>query len=177
MILLEPAFISIGSNIQPEKNLPQAVAALQQLGKLLCVSQVYQNPAIGSVGQDDFLNAAALINSPHPPQEIRYQLRMIEARLGRVRQQDKFAPRTIDLDLAILGDQIIETPEFILPDPEILNRAHLAVPLAELDPTYVHPVTNELLSEIAERLRSGANLQLREDVTSMLAAMVENTNS
>jgi 7,8-dihydro-6-hydroxymethylpterin-pyrophosphokinase len=102
---------------------------------------------------------------------------MIEARLGRVRQQDKFAPRTIDLDLAILGDQIIETPEFILPDPEILNRAHLAVPLAELDPTYVHPVTNELLSEIAERLRSGANLQLREDVTSMLAAMVENTNS
>lgn len=160
----ELAFISIGSNIQPEKHLPLAVARLPRIGELVAFSTVYQTPAVGPTPQADFLNAAALLRTELPPDQIRRRLRQIEAELGRQRTEDKYAPRTIDLDLALLGDQVMETTELTLPDPEILTHPHLAIPLAELAPNHIHPVTHERLQDIAERLRPNAELKPRPDV-------------
>jgi 2-amino-4-hydroxy-6-hydroxymethyldihydropteridine diphosphokinase len=176
MIFLERAFISLGSNIEPEKHLPLAVTSIHLLGEIQSVSRVYQNPPIGSEGQPDFLNAAVLVHTPLGAAEIREQLRLMETSLGRVRLEDKFAPRTIDLDLCLLGDQIIETEELVLPDPGILKHAHLAIPLAELDPSFRHPITGEALGEIADRLRVGAVLQLQEDVSERLANLAADPN-
>jgi len=162
------AFISMGSNITPEKYLPLAVQRLRLLGEVLGTSCVYQNPPIGRPEQADFLNAAALLATRLAPLEIRNHLRKIETDLGRVRTEDKFAARTMDLDLCLLGDMIIDTPEITLPDPEILSRGHLAIPMAELAPNYLHPVTSETLQQIADRLRPNAALTLREDVTEQL---------
>ena len=168
MTLTEQAFIALGSNIDPEKNLPLAIARLEILGKLAAVSNVYQNPALGPSPQPDFLNAAALIESELPPLEIRSLLRSIEAELGRKRSKDKYAPRTIDLDLCLLGKMTLDTPELTLPDPDLLSRAHLAVTMAELAPDFPHPITQEPLHEIAARLRCGAKLTARTDVRQQL---------
>lgn len=162
--MTEPAFIAIGSNIEPEKHLPLSLARLTQLGELLRYSGVYQCPAIGPTPQPDFLNAAALVQTRLPPTEIREQLRRIEADLGRIRTSDKYAPRTTDLDLCLLGSLVLETPELVLPDPELLIRPHLAIPMAELDPSFVHPLSGETLEAIARRLLPEASLMARPDV-------------
>ena len=96
--------------------------------------------------------------------DIRTQLRKIEYELGRVRTADRYAPRTMDLDLCLLGDLVLELLEFTLPDPELLDRPHLAIPMAVLDPDFVHPITQERLSDIAERLMPTAELTPRPDV-------------
>jgi 2-amino-4-hydroxy-6-hydroxymethyldihydropteridine diphosphokinase len=162
--LPEQAFLALGSNIEPEKNLPLAIARIDVIGHQLAVSNVYQNPAIGPQPRPDFLNAAVLVESELSPLEIRGQLRDIEAELGRVRSDDKYAPRTIDLDLCLLGSTILNTPELVLPDPDLLTRAFLAVTMAELAPGFPHPITKEPLADIASRLRPGANLTPRPDV-------------
>lgn len=166
------AFISIGSNIDPEKYLPLAIRKLKKLGEILSVSGVYQNPALGRSEQPDFLNAAALLLTHLQALGVRHALRSIEAQLGRVRTEDKYAARTIDLDLCFYNTLVIQTPEFVIPDPEIFERAHLAVPLAELDPSYLHPITDETLEEIAVRLRPEADLTARQDVTKILRSIV-----
>jgi 2-amino-4-hydroxy-6-hydroxymethyldihydropteridine diphosphokinase len=162
--LPELAFIALGSNLQAEVNLPRAVRRLTEIGTLRAVSMVYQNPAIGPSPAPAFLNAAALVETELAPEDIRLRLRRIEKDLGRVRSDDKYAPRVIDLDLSLFGSRIIKTAELSLPDPDILTRPHLAVPLAELAPDFTHPVTGELLAEIADRLRVGADLRPRPEV-------------
>jgi 2-amino-4-hydroxy-6-hydroxymethyldihydropteridine diphosphokinase len=166
------AFISIGSNIEPEKHLPLAIYRLHEIGRLLKSSNVYQNPPIGRPEQDDFLNAAVLLETTLPALEIRHRFRQIEFDLGRIRSEDKFAARTIDLDLCLLGDQVINSPEVTLPDPDLLQRAHLAVPLAELDPHFLHPLTGETLQGIADYLIPHAKLTLREDITKVIQEII-----
>lgn len=164
----ELVFISLGSNIEPEVHLATAVQRLKELGSLIGLSTVYQNPAVGPTQQPDFLNTAALIETDLTIDAIRDLLRHIEVDLGRVRTEDKYAPRTIDLDLCLFGDLVVETAQFILPDPGLLTLAHLAIPLAELAPDYIHPVTGESLKDIADRLRPSATLLPRPDVAARL---------
>lgn len=168
----ELAFISLGSNIEPEKNLSLGARRLGELGRLIAVSTVYQNPAVGPTPQPDFLNAAALIETDQPAETIRLHLRDIETDAGRVRTFDKYAPRTLDLDLCLLGTQITECPEPSLPDPDLLTRAHLAVPMAELAPTFLHPITGEALQIIADRLRPEASLVPRPEITAHLQSIL-----
>ncbi|TET30483.1 MAG: 2-amino-4-hydroxy-6-hydroxymethyldihydropteridine diphosphokinase [Anaerolineales bacterium] len=164
MTLTELAFIALGSNIDPETNLPLAAARLSELGNPIAISTVYQNPAIANEPQADYLNAAVLLETALDPLTIRDKLREIEADLGRVRTADKFAPRTIDLDLCIFGDRVLDHELLSLPDPDILKRAHLAVTLAELRPDFLHPLTGETLEEIAVKVRKDTALKARHDV-------------
>jgi len=176
--LSELAFISIGSNLDPEHNLARAIERLSRLGRLRGISGVYQNPAIGDRPQPDYLNAAVLLEVDRAPDALRAELRRIEAELGRVRTSDKNAPRTIDLDLSLLSDQIYRGPGFQIPDPGITRLPHLAIPLAELAPEFRHPELGETLAEIADRLRAGSKLvritDLSDELSGMLAAPGEN---
>jgi 2-amino-4-hydroxy-6-hydroxymethyldihydropteridine diphosphokinase len=162
--LTELAFIALGSNIDPETNLPLAAARLSELGKPIAISMVYQNPAIADEPQADYLNAAILIETELDPLAIRDKLREIEADLGRIRTVDKFAPRTIDLDLCILGNRVLDHELLSLPDPDLMKRAHLAITLAELRPDFLHPITGDSLKEIAHELQKDAELNPRSDV-------------
>ncbi len=160
----ERAFISIGSNIEPEKHVVFGFERLAALGRVIAVSKVYENQAVGPSGQPDFLNAAVLIETDVLPDEVRDKLTEIEDELGRTRSDDKYAPRTIDLDLCLYGDSVSHSDVMAIPHPEILERVYLAVILSELDPEYRHPVTDEGLTDLAERLRPGARLLERPDV-------------
>ena len=162
--LFERAFISIGSNIEPEKHVLLGFERLTELGRVLAVSKVYENPAVDRPGHPDFLNAAVLVETDLSPDEVRKKLAEMENALGRTRGHDKYGPRTIDLDLCLYGDLVSRSDAMTLPDPDILERAYLAVILSELDPDFLHPVTHERLADLADRLRPGASLLERRDV-------------
>lgn len=161
-------FLSLGSNIEPEKNLPAAVRELERYGNVLAVSQVWQSAPVGFSAQADFLNGAVLLETMLSPAELRgIAIPDIEAKLHRVRDpNNKNAPRTIDIDIALYNRDVIEIDGRRIPDPDIRSRPFVAVPLAELDPDYVHPETGTTLREIAAGLEAAAGgMKLRNNVS------------
>ncbi len=149
-------FLSLGSNIEPHINLPRAVRQLAEQVTLRGASRVYASAAVGGPpGSPTFLNAAVEIATRFEPADLKFRiLRPLEAELGRTRDGNRNAPRTLDLDLALWGERIIDDPihSIFLPDPDILRFAHVALPLADLAPGFRHPVTFQTLREISAQL-------------------------
>jgi dihydroneopterin aldolase / 2-amino-4-hydroxy-6-hydroxymethyldihydropteridine diphosphokinase len=148
-------FLTLGSNIDPATNLRAAVGRLRKQRELsvIAVSPVYRTAPVGKVDQDDFLNVAVLVRTALSPDELKTGvLEPIEEVMGRVRTGDKNAPRTIDLDIALHGYEVLEVGSRHIPDPDIQRYPHVAIPLADLAPYYVHPETGETLEEIAGHL-------------------------
>lgn len=160
------AYLSIGSNIHPEENLPAAVRALTEFGKVLAVSNVWETPPVGYLAQPNFLNAAVLLETPEPPETFHARvIRPLEQRLDRVRTENPNAPRTIDLDLTLFNDQILTLGHHHIPDPDILTRAFVTIPLAEIAPDYRHPETGQPLAEIAATFaEEKTEMRRRDDV-------------
>ena len=143
--------IGLGSNISPTENLQSSLYLLSRLIPIKAVSGVWQTPSLGSPGPD-FLNAAVLISTFLSAEDLRNNiLRPIEDLLGRMRTKDRNAPHTIDLDILIYDDQII--------DQEIWNYAHMGVPVAEILPIYKDPHSGENATYIAERLRKSSKIK------------------
>jgi 2-amino-4-hydroxy-6-hydroxymethyldihydropteridine diphosphokinase len=146
----------LGSNIEPQINLPRALALLEQLFTTLRVSRVYETPALGSPGPN-FWNAAVLVQTALPPQMLKERvLRPLEAFLGRVRSTDKNAARTIDIDIVAWDGTLI--------DNTVWRQAHLAVPVAELLPEIKSDRQGETLQQVADYLWATQPIQLIEQV-------------
>ncbi len=146
--------LSLGSNVEPRRHLRLALELIAARFRLRQVSRVYESAPVNAPGSPRFLNAAVRIETALDPASLKFEvLRPLEARLGRVRGADRSAPRTLDLDIALFGDLVLEDPRsgLVIPDPEILERAYLALPLADVAPELRHPVTGESLARIAER--------------------------
>jgi 2-amino-4-hydroxy-6-hydroxymethyldihydropteridine diphosphokinase len=159
------AYFSLGSNIRPEHNLPAALSELAEFGEIVRVSRVWQSAPVGFSEQADFLNAAALIETALSATALCDTAKAIEDRLKRVRDPaNKNAARTIDVDLSLFNQETFSVRGRVIPDPDLLSRAFVAVPLAELEPTYRHPLVNRTLSQIAAELLSTMPLCLRSDV-------------
>ena len=101
--------------------------------------------------QPHFLNAVAQLETQLTPRQLLWNLMLIERRLGRVRSQ-RWGPRTIDLDMLLYEDAVIEEDDFQLPHPELSKRSFVLVPLVELEPLLVHPVTGETMLALLQRL-------------------------
>ena len=170
------AYIGVGSNIDPEANIPAALRMLAEVATIVGISTFYRTPALGPPSADasdasggiiprsitaEFINGVVAVETDLPPRELKFGvLRPIERVLGRVRDAEKFAPRTIDLDIAVYGDVVIDEPDLVIPDPGIMSRAFLAMPLAELAPElFVDAVRSQdagsmtALDEFTQRLR------------------------
>jgi 2-amino-4-hydroxy-6-hydroxymethyldihydropteridine diphosphokinase len=161
------AYLSLGSNIEPERNLPAALRECSKMGSLLAVSRAWESPPFGSdLPAANFLNAALCLDTDLSATALCTDaIPAIEERLGRVRDpRDKNAPRTIDVDLSLFGDEMLTVGHRTIPDPAILTRAFVAVPLAEVNPDYVHPVVLRRLAAIAADLAANQRLWLRPDV-------------
>jgi 2-amino-4-hydroxy-6-hydroxymethyldihydropteridine diphosphokinase len=147
------AFVSLGSNIDPERNLPEAVRRLASCCRLLAVSPVYETEPVGRTDQPNFLNAAVLIETDLTAANLKSRvLQAIEDEMGRVRTEDKNDPRTIDLDISLFNDEALELGHRRIPDPDIREFVHIARPLADLAPRLCHPETGQTLLEIADSL-------------------------
>jgi 2-amino-4-hydroxy-6-hydroxymethyldihydropteridine diphosphokinase len=161
------AYLSLGSNLNKELNLPAAVRLLADHGRLLAVSAVYETAPIGNPDDPAFFNAAVALETHLSPDELKEQvLSSIERQLGRQRSADPNAPRTIDIDISLYDDAVLDLGKRHIPDPEIVRFAHIAVPLADLAPGYRHPETGETLAEIAGRVatEAGQPLLRRDDI-------------
>lgn len=161
------AYLSLGSNIEPEQNMISAVRLLAAMSTLRAVSSVWETKPLGATEQANFLNAAALVETDMAALEFKQNvLRPIEQSLGRVRSGDKYGPRTIDIDLMLFNRDIFELGKHHIPNAEIVERAFVAIPLAEIDPDYQHPELGQTLSQIAERFDLATEeMRLRADVS------------
>jgi 2-amino-4-hydroxy-6-hydroxymethyldihydropteridine diphosphokinase len=145
-------WIGLGSNLgEREAMIRLALDDLARLPEtsLVRASSLYDTEPVGEVDQPNFLNAVAELETELSPRRLLWNLLLIEKRLGRARTK-RWGPRTIDLDLLLHGDLVVDEPDLQVPHPEMLRRSFVLVPLVELDPMLVHPVTGEtLLSHLA----------------------------
>jgi dihydroneopterin aldolase/2-amino-4-hydroxy-6-hydroxymethyldihydropteridine diphosphokinase len=147
------AFIAIGSNIDPEKNVRAAIRSIAGQTRLVGISMVYCTGALDRPQQPPYFNCVVEIKTEAPPAEVKHAiLRPIENELERKRTRDKYAARTIDLDLIVYGDLIMDEEDIHLPDPDILERPFLATPLFELAPDLVLAGCGLHIGEIAAKL-------------------------
>ena len=140
------AYLSLGSNVEPERHLRAAVDALRARFGDIVVSPVYRVPAVGFDGPD-FLNAAAIVETDLDPFALIEWLHQLESDNGRIRGHVKFSDRTLDIDLVYFDDVVLDLPELQLPRPE-LRHAFVLRPLADIAPSFVDPVRKVTLAEL-----------------------------
>ncbi|NOQ35321.1 MAG: 2-amino-4-hydroxy-6-hydroxymethyldihydropteridine diphosphokinase [Methylococcaceae bacterium] len=140
-------YISIGSNIEREKNTRSSLVALEKgFGKLVA-SSVYESEPVGFSG-NAFYNLIVGFQSDLEVKAVAKQLRQIELDHGRTRDSQKFSARTLDLDLILYGDLIIHDGRLQIPRDEIERYAFVLEPLAEISPDLQHPVSKQRYSEM-----------------------------
>jgi 2-amino-4-hydroxy-6-hydroxymethyldihydropteridine diphosphokinase len=149
------AYIALGANLgDREQNLRAALDLLNATPgvRVTRVSSFLENPAVGGpAGSPPFLNAAAELETTLDPRALLGRLLEIERALGRERRQ-KWGPRTIDLDLLLYGDHVIDEPDLKVPHPLMQERQFVLQPLAEIAPGAVHPVLGLRVDALLDRL-------------------------
>lgn len=145
-------FVSLGSNVDRERNLRFALAELSARFAPVRLSPVYETDAVGFRGEP-FLNAVAVFETGFEIDALLDVLRAIETRSGRTRTDKRFGPRTLDIDLLTYGDAISEDDSIDLPRSDITRQAFVLVPLAQLAPDASHPVLGERYADLLARLR------------------------
>ena len=144
-------YIGLGSNIEPERNLPAAVALLRDALCLTGLSPVYRTPPWGVTEQADFLNAVAAADSPLEPLAVLDALQGIEAELHREHTL-RWGPRTIDLDLLCWGDLVLRHQRLEVPHPLLHQRAFALKPLCDLEPAWRHPLLGRSAADLLANL-------------------------
>jgi 2-amino-4-hydroxy-6-hydroxymethyldihydropteridine diphosphokinase len=141
-------YLGLGSNMgDRQKNLDKALDLLSQRLQVEKVSSVYETEPIGNVNQPRFLNMVCQAFTRLAPVELLAVAKGIELKLGRAPGKSN-APRPIDIDILFYGDLVIETPELVIPHPRLTERAFVLIPLAEIAPDLVHPVSSQTVKEL-----------------------------
>jgi 2-amino-4-hydroxy-6-hydroxymethyldihydropteridine diphosphokinase len=140
-------FVAAGSNIEPEKNLALAVAELARVFPGSRFSPWYLNHAAGFEGAD-FINLVVGFDTALSPAAVLAHLQAIEARCGRPRDAPRWAPRTMDLDVLLYDGLVLEGPPLTLPRPDLLKRAYMLGPMADLAPEVLHPTVGRTIGEL-----------------------------
>ena len=149
-------YLAAGSNVDPERHMRQAVAELGREFPGVRFSPWYRNRAVGFDG-DDFINLVAGFGTALPVLGVVERLHAIEGRCGRGRAAPRWAPRSMDLDVLLYGDLVCEEPGLRLPRPDLLKRAYMLGPLAELAPEVMHPTASLTIGELWRRFDRDAH--------------------
>ena len=161
----ERAFVSLGSNLGArEVALAGAVAALRATRGVrdVVVSAVFETEPVGPGPQGPYLNAVARLDTTLSPPALLERLLAVERAYGRERSPERHAARTLDLDLLLFGERVVDTPGLRVPHPRLHERAFVLEPLAELAPEVVHPVLRETIARLAERVRDPMAVRRRD---------------
>jgi 2-amino-4-hydroxy-6-hydroxymethyldihydropteridine diphosphokinase len=148
------AYIGIGSNLGDKQgNCRRAIEALgsDPKNRLIRCSPLYCTEPVGKTDQDWFVNGVVSLETSMDPGELLEFLLSIEKRMGRVREE-KWGPRTIDLDILFYEDQILNDADLHIPHPRLQERRFVLIPLKDVAPDLVHPVLGKPVSRILAEL-------------------------
>jgi 2-amino-4-hydroxy-6-hydroxymethyldihydropteridine diphosphokinase len=143
-------YVAAGSNVEPERNLHAAKQQLERYFPGVRFSSWYRNAAVGFEG-DDFINFVAGFATTLSVHAVVERLHAIESLCGRPRDAPKWASRSMDLDVLLYGELICDEPKLSLPRPDLLKRAYMLGPLAELAPEVAHPTEGLTIGELWQR--------------------------
>ncbi len=156
MVVQHRAYIALGSNLGDRRAyLEQAIAALTEIPEIEVVAQsrFIETVPVGPGKQNHYLNAALEISTEFTPNRLLEALLRIERKLGRIRNE-KWGPRTIDLDILFYDDLIVDEPKLRIPHPHLQEREFVLEPLCDIAPTLEHPASKHTMSELLAHLRS-----------------------
>ena len=150
---MEKAYLLLGSNLgDSKKYIFDAVTFIRsKIGNVSRLSSLYQTASWGKMDQPDFINQVIQIETTLSPEQLLENILVIEKRLGRERLE-KWGSRTIDIDLLLYGDQIIQGENLTVPHPFMHERTFTLMPLMELDPDLIHPVLKATIKQLFEGL-------------------------
>ncbi|MFN3996918.1 2-amino-4-hydroxy-6-hydroxymethyldihydropteridine diphosphokinase [Algoriphagus sp.] len=152
--------LSLGGNKgDREKLLFRAIEGLNDHFQLLKVSKIYETSAWGGVAKGDFLNQIAIISTESGPEDVLEIIREIELDLGRTREEP-WGDRTMDIDILYFGESVIYTELLIIPHPFIDERKFVLVPMAELIPDKVHPITGKNSLEMLAKCEDQSEVEV-----------------
>jgi len=153
------AYLSLGSNLGNRENqLHEAIARLQAVGCTVAVSSLYETEPVEFTDQAWFLNCVVLLETTETPEHLLATLLAIEQEMGRVRTREK-GPRTIDIDILLVGDTILDSPELTIPHPAMHQRRFVLEPLAEIAPDVQHPIVKKTILRLLEELPPGQSVR------------------
>jgi 2-amino-4-hydroxy-6-hydroxymethyldihydropteridine diphosphokinase len=139
-------YLGLGSNVEPEKYLRLGIRELGQRFGVLELSNVYKSKAVGFDGAD-FLNLVVGLESELTPQEIHEVIETMHVQAGRKRGESRYSPRTLDVDLLLYDDLILDETALHIPRADVLKYSFVLGPLAEIAPNLKHPQTGRLIRE------------------------------
>ena len=176
-----PLLIAFGANIDPLNNIYQGLNLLHKAITIKAISTIWRTEPLPDPNQQEnidlggcYLNGAVLSYSCSDPFTLKKILEKIESDCRRVRTDNPYAPRSLDLDIAMLGSQIVNSPELTLPDPDIAHRPFVALPLAQLLPDMIHPLANRTLANLAaDFLPLDENMVADSEATNLLQSLLE----
>jgi len=147
------AYLGLGSNLgDREQNLARAIDLLAQRVKIEKSSSLYVTEPVDYGDQPLFLNAVCRIQTSLTPDDLLGLAKRIEAALGR-KPSFRNGPRPIDIDILFYGDSVVDLPHLTIPHPRLPERAFALVPLAEIAPNLVHPLSGQTVKEMVAQLK------------------------
>ena len=158
---MNTAYISVGSNLGDRagyiKTALELLNARDQI-RIARVSSCYETEPVGYIDQEKFINAAFSLETAHSPHGLLRALQEVEARLERKRTL-RWGPRTVDLDILLFGDEVLDDPRLTVPHPRLTERAFVLFPLAEIAPSLVHPLTGRTIVQHLEALEDKGGVE------------------
>ncbi len=156
-------FVAAGSNVEPVANLRRALEVLARHYPDLRCSRAYRNAAVGFEGED-FVNLVVAFETADDVHTVIGHLHEAEAACGRPRHAPKWAPRSMDLDILLYGPAVVDEPGLVLPRPDLVRKAYMLGPAAEVAPDFVHPTLNLTLRELWSAFDQDAHAMRRVDL-------------
>ncbi len=152
-------YLSLGSNVgDREDHLRGAITRLESIARVISVSSFYETEPMEVTNQPWFLNCAVKVETTKMPKQLMAAILEMEREMGRLRTMKK-GPRTIDIDILLFGDAVVDSPELTIPHPAMHERRFVLEPLAEIASEARHPVFKKTVSEMLDALPGGQTVR------------------